>query len=214
MRELDLMSACANRDVKEVERLLNAGARITATMGPVSSPGVLHNATCNVPWVQQPQQDAPDLVRGLILSGANIEHRDAQGCTPLYQALKNKLPKTVEVLLGYGADTGAMCKAGRLPIYWAIHSGEPKLYRMLVEAAPDCIHERDKEGKTALHWAAECLDLKAVTFLLNQQADANAEDNLGRTPLDLVPEVHNGPGGLHRIEIIKDRLRHPDGVLL
>jgi hypothetical protein len=60
----------------------------------------------------------------------------------------NKLPKTVEVLLSYSADMGAMCKAGRLLTYWAIYSGELKPYRVLVEAAPDCIHERDEEGKT------------------------------------------------------------------
>jgi len=45
-----------------------------------------------------------DLVRMLIMHGANVNHHNIYGMTPIFQAIMTTHSKAVEVLLEYGAD--------------------------------------------------------------------------------------------------------------
>ena len=45
-----------------------------------------------------------DLARMLIVHGANVNHRDIYGTTPIFQAVMTAHSKAVDVLMEYGAD--------------------------------------------------------------------------------------------------------------
>jgi len=47
------------------------------------------------------------------------------------------------------------------------------------------VNSQDKDGKTALWWAAFHGNLELVKFLLDKNADADIEDNLGQKPLHI-----------------------------
>ena len=52
---------------------------------------------------------------------------------------------------------------------------------LLPKLSPGGIDRKDKEGKTALHWAVEMASVAAVKSLVKNGADAEAKDGKGRT---------------------------------
>jgi ankyrin repeat protein len=50
------------------------------------------------------------------------------------------------------------------------------------------INEKDKNGKTPLHWAADNVIKDVVELLLVNKADVNAKSNNGWTPLHIAAE--------------------------
>jgi ankyrin repeat protein len=57
------------------------------------------------------------------------------------------------------------------------------------------VSERDEEGRTTLHIAAEMKDPELATFLLALGADVNALDNRGRTPLAISTGLQDSSTG-------------------
>jgi ankyrin repeat protein len=64
----------------------------------------------------------------------------------------------------------------------AAGAGELEQVKALLLANPASINDRDREGKTALHYAAQRGHLEVVKFLLDNKADVNAAANNGATP--------------------------------
>lgn len=185
---------------------INAGARITAAMSPENPSNVLHQATRATPGIPKSTLDDPELIEELIQLGANINQRDKEGRTPLYQAVLNRLTSAALVLIRHYADPTIRCNAGRIPLYWAMYDGDNYLYEDLFDAKPSSINERDETGKTSLHWAVECGNYGAIEFLLDWRANVFARDLKGKRPVDLVPAAYNGVGGADKAEAIKVKL--------
>jgi len=49
--------------------------------------------------------------------------------------------------------------------------------------SPGCVHQRDSEGATPLHWAADRGHQASIDVLLQHGVDLNACDHDGMTPL-------------------------------
>jgi ankyrin repeat protein len=95
------------------------------------------------------------------------------------QALQ-KIEKTTNL-----NDLKKFDKKGLSPIHIAAEEGEYQVVKaLLIRGIP---HDfQDNSGKTALHYAAECYDERAVNvinILSEHQANLDARDNLGWTPL-------------------------------
>eukprot|EP00803_Ostreobium_quekettii_P006626 evm.model.scf_1041.5 EVM.evm.TU.scf_1041.5 scf_1041:32838-49889(+) len=69
------------------------------------------------------------------------------------------------------------------PLHEAIKQSHGEVLVKQVEHFKRFINDKDNEGKTALHWAADWEDTEAVELLLSQGADASLEDEHGNTPL-------------------------------
>jgi hypothetical protein len=50
--------------------------------------------------------------------------------------------------------------------------------------AANVVGAKDSKGRTGLHWAALHGHVKIVALLLDNNADANAKDDIGNTPMD------------------------------
>ena len=57
------------------------------------------------------------------------------------------------------------------------------MVQWLVEQGLD-INEKDKFGRTVMHWAAMRDSVEVIQWLVEQGLDINATDNDGETPLD------------------------------
>jgi len=66
-----------------------------------------------------------------------------------------------------------------------------ELIRVLLLQNPKSLEQTDKEGRTALHYAAEWGDANIVDVLLRAKCQVNGQDNKGNTPLHLAAAFGN-----------------------
>ncbi|KAI9435754.1 ankyrin repeat-containing domain protein [Lactarius indigo] len=112
--------------------------------------------------------------------------------TPLQWAALQGLPDIVHLLIQRGADPRLPDAQGYSSLHAATHSSSYWCLLLLLcqpGAYPD---ERDRKGRTALHWAARRRDEVSMRVLLRCGADPNATDCDGRTPLHWAAVGGNG----------------------
>ena len=126
----------------------------------------------------------------LLRNGADVDVRDSNEDTPLCEACRVGVPDIVQWLLNHGADVNAEGCRGWPPLLTAAYLGHLKVVQMLLEHNAD-IHIRNVSGMTSLHAVARLAPHRQVDFmqvLLDHGAIIDAEDDKGRTPLQLVLE--------------------------
>ena len=161
----------------------------------------------------------PEIVQMILERNPEVDARNTQGQTPLHTASSHRNPVVVQLLLDHGADPHVRDDEGKTTLDVA---GSLGVSRILVKlnvsqtcaflTAADCgdpeqmqlllgygasADVRGDWGLTPLHLAAARGRLGAVRFLvLEANADVNAKDGLGMTPLhnaswstDASPEV-------------------------
>ena len=149
--------------------------------------------------------------------GADINGTDPRGQSALVAALTfgsgraQELATTVGTLLGLGAEPDGrgmgMGDLAGIPIHVAARFCPPsdpaaedaradraddrvEIVRRIVEAgAEPCV--ADDQGRTALHYMAECNNVEGVALLLSSGCPADQQDSNGQTPLEVAggPEV-------------------------
>ena len=128
----------------------------------------------------------PRLVSTWLARGADANARDADGRTPLFEAvLPWKDPAIAELLFARGADVGARDENGQTPLYAAAALGDEAHLRVVLDHGAE-IDARDAYGRTPLHYAAHLGRGEATTYLVSRGADVSLRDHDGRTPLDLL----------------------------
>ena len=115
-----------------------------------------------------------NVVEKLLELGANVNHKFADGKTPLHLA---KTLAIAQLLIVKGADINALDGDGKTPLH---------------TAAAD---STDKKGRTPLHEAAVAQPFPAhngdaLTPLIVRGADVNAKDFEGNTPLRLAAKAN------------------------
>jgi uncharacterized protein len=92
------------------------------------------------------------VVRLLVSYGADLSQRDKLGQTPLHNAAKAGLKRSLtitEVLLTHGADINAVCHEGWTPLMTAVSRQNVELVKLLMERGADSTM-RNSEGKRAV----------------------------------------------------------------
>lgn len=171
----------ATKDI--IQLLLNNGA--TAAVEDYYSVTPLHYAAS---W-------QPSSIPLLLDAGAEVNHRDEEGQTPLFWAAERGRVDTILQLLERGADINAVdgCKMSPLSRACAqcsVHVNTP-LVKMLVEKGAD-IHSKDELGMTALHHAAREGHMEIVDTLLKKGAKASVRDGSGENALDMAMRYNKG----------------------
>lgn len=133
--------------------------------------------------------DQPSLVRLLLEHGADPNHQDINGCTPLHLSHR---PDTVRVLLEYGATADIPNRDGECPLYTqVVHNGErptrSEVLKLLIEHGANVNSDsKMPDGMTPLACAASMGRSAVVNLLLEHGADTHSKTNQEETPLHLV----------------------------
>jgi ankyrin repeat protein len=113
--------------------------------------------------------------------------------TALHWAALQGLPTIVHLLLQHGADARLLDAQGYGSLHAAAHSSSFWCVLLVLCKAGVSPDERDRKGRTALHWAARQQDEVSMRVLLRCGADVNAVDNDGRTALHWAVVGGSGP---------------------
>ena len=112
--------------------------------------------------------------QALLDEGANVDARDADGRTPLYQAASfNQEPGMIHLLIDSGADVEARDIRGDKPVHRAIEYGTVPVAEALIERGAD-IEAQDGRGSTPLERSLSNDTLEMARLLLSRGADPNA----------------------------------------
>jgi ankyrin repeat protein len=184
-----LMVAAAMGYPDIAEQLLDAGAEVNAVDDAGRS--ALH-AAAQFGFEHNDSLRARRLFDGLLKRGADINHADNEGKTPLL------------LLLGAQLRPGSECDA--------THIGA--LVPLLLDAGARAEHA-DQRGVTALHACAMHALLPPARVLLSRGADRNAADAFGRTAADVARQLgyvdiaHELAARSSAIPSVRQTLRQP-----
>lgn len=173
--------AAFSGNIETVEKLLNKGADINSECQKKCS--VFHYLK-----VSDKQEDRKqkylELMALLLEHGANINHQDENGCTPLHARIFKKDSQAIEALLEKNADISIEDGGGITPLSYAIIRNKKEAVELLLERGA-VVNVQDKKGKTPLYWASSLGNVEIVELLLKADAEPNIGDLNGNTPLHL-----------------------------
>jgi ankyrin repeat protein len=125
-----------------------------------------------------------EVVELLLSKGANINHIDANGHTPLYYRIKDCDEKMVKFLLNKGADP----LAGDNPLSHA--EKDVTIYKHILDSGKvDVNLPIGYNQDTALHIAIKDKNYNLIKLLLQRGADLNKPNKEGKTPLHYADEL-------------------------
>ena len=163
-----------------------------------------------------------DLVQEILNKGqVDINAPDSCGTPPLFFAVQNKNPTTLQILLANEKTSLDFTNFANWTVFhWACcGSGEDitKCLQLLVDdnrCNPDLINKKTNEGKTALAYAVVMGNFDAVKILLNYPGiEFDPEDKTENSPLSLAEEECNGYNvGEPQYKEAKDILEFLKGV--
>jgi ankyrin repeat protein len=104
------------------------------------------------------------VVKMLLSSGADVNHKNKYGWTALHWAAGNGHLKVVKVLLSFEADIHHKNKGGWTALHYAAHSGHLEVVKELMKSGARV--EVDNNGKTPIDWATSNEEHEVASFLM------------------------------------------------
>lgn len=124
----------------------------------------------------------------LIDLKADIECKDGSGRTPLHCAAQKNNVKFIELLINSGASINSRNHNNSLPIHVAAYNTAIDTVEYLLQQPGMHLEVKGFEGQTLLGRACVFSNCEMINFLLQRNANIDAKDDLGRTPLRLALE--------------------------
>lgn len=123
-------------------------------------------------------------VERLLGEGADVNARDALGCTPLIWAATNRHLQVAMMLLDHRADVNAATdEDGFTGLIGSCANGHTELVKLLVENQAD-IFQKDKRFEAPpFVWAASGDSVMVLELLINKGVDVNCTAKNGETAL-------------------------------
>ena len=127
------------------------------------------------------------LIRDMIIKGADVNHADTQGISTLMWACSATGGdiEIVKILIAQGADVNGVDNEGETALHWASRFGHTDAARYLVEAGAN-VNAVNRNMENALMLAACRGHEELVRFLAQQVHNLNQKSNTEETVLSLV----------------------------
>lgn len=170
-----LHHAAIDGNVKEIEKLLAAGADIEAK-----------GAFGYTPLLWAVEKNHPQALDALLKAGADVKAKGFYQ-SALHIAALDGYIKIIDVLLKAGADIEVKDFLGQTPVYKAIDSDDTKILDLLLKKKAD-LKVKDIFGRTPLHVATLFNKVDAVKLLIPKYTDIEDRDEKGQTALDIARE--------------------------
>lgn len=154
-----LMEAAEKGNIKEMERLIAAGADVNAK----------NDRAGWTPLSRAVYNGRVDVARLLIEKGADVNAKDSAGWTPLYGAVSYGKKEVVSLLITKGADVNARNNGGVTPLHRAAVWGNKEVAELLISKGAD-VDAKDNAGNTPLDVAEKNSRTSIINLLLLPEA--------------------------------------------
>ena len=145
------------------------------------------------------------IIKQYLDDGWDVDANDSFDRTPLHRAAYSGQKEVAKLLIAKGADVNAKDDEGETPLIAAIHgsfyeyikggNGKDKVKRLNGKDTVKLLIENGADvnvgnvnslglGETPLHIAALAGKSEIIEFLIKAEADVNAKNSLGMTPMD------------------------------
>ncbi|XP_014229962.1 ankyrin-1-like [Trichogramma pretiosum] len=137
-----------------------------------------------------------------------IDARDDWGWTPLHWTMRFGNKDGASLLLRRGADVNLANNEGSTPLHISSKGyGRFDTTKMLLDNEECKVDVRDKWGNTALHLALGHSQTRVAKSLLRRDADPNAANEEGETPLHVVCAMYRSNDLLEMFFEVNDDIR-------
>lgn len=118
-------------------------------------------------------------------AGANPNQNLYDGNTPVHAAARHNYTHALKMTLGAGGQASRINDQGQTPLMLAALGGYGEIGLLLAEKTKKKIHQKDRLGRNALHYAAMSKrpDMLLIQSLLAAGIQPNDTDNNGQSPL-------------------------------
>lgn len=116
-----------------------------------------------------------EIVKLLVIKGANVEARNHKGETVIHTAARIGSHDIVTLLLEKRAKLNVTNDYGETPLHAAVESGNSDIVMALLQSGSD-IEANDKHGETPLHLAVSDGNTEIVSLLLDKGANPNSSN--------------------------------------
>lgn len=148
----------------------------------------------NTPLIYTVSQQNLPFVNLLLDYSAQVNIVNNNGESPLTVAIsKNNIPLVTRLLAVDGININLMgdTPTSSAALHWAAQFGNPVIMRALLEKQGVQINLPNRQGATALHFAAKKQHDKVVDLLIRNGAQVNIQDIAGMTPLMYAAKENN-----------------------
>ena len=137
------------------------------------------NGRTTLAWAAR--QGDGDAVKALLACGADPNHKDTSGTTPLHASVYAGAPECLRLLLNAKADVDVKDNFGRTALVGAVFLKNGTRFSKLLLSHGADIECTDIMSQTPLLLAAQYNSPKQVSLLLGKGANINASDSDGKT---------------------------------
>ncbi|KAH6675716.1 ankyrin repeat-containing domain protein, partial [Halenospora varia] len=152
--------------------------------------------TERTPLAKAIEQEREDIVRLLLVHGANPNFLGGSDRSPLSRACECGHNAIVLMLLDAGGNINSVDASGWTPLSWAIQKGLLLVTDLLLQKGAD-FNSTDQSGNTPLSKAVRNGHDRILQLFLNRGGDPNAVDNSRQTLLSLA--ARNGHLAVMRV---------------
>ncbi len=172
---LYMADLCNEEEGKKVKSLIDQGADVKLQM----------DKTGETPLHLAARYARADAAKTLLDAKANANAPDNNGRTPFHAAVAADARDVFNILkMHHATNINAKTFDGTTPLILAARLAIEGMVEELIQLDAD-VNDTDKNGKSALHWAASVNNIPAVNILLAGGAFRNAKDRKEETPLFL-----------------------------
>ncbi len=167
-----LLQACKNGSISEIERLIEEGADVNKAKNDDWNPILIASFNGKVEAIQV-----------LIRLGADVNKSNNSGATALHIAAQNGHIEAIETLIKKGAKVDLASNDGSTPLCIAAYEGHGEAIKALIESGAT-VDSPNKDGFTPLYTAAQNGHSEAIkALIITGKANVNLAINGGATPL-------------------------------
>ena len=171
--ETPLLQAASNGHLELVQMFLENGANLYARSYSLTT--VLHHACTN---------QNRDVLRFLLKLNREVNSGEKDGRTPFHVASTYGNIGALDALLETEVDLHARINDGRTALHMVYSDHDAAVWLIEHGLAVDVV---DNDGKTPLVLAVEHRESSMVQLFLDYNANPNATDNRGRSPILCIP---------------------------